>query len=94
MNNKVPWESDRLLGRMIHIMHRLVIDVNENVLDKIMYFLKHLPKKDVRVIADDVLNEKNAKNNFIDFSQFKVEAFKDIEDPIAWQRKIREEWSR
>jgi len=65
-------------------MHRLVIDVNENVLDKIIYFLNNLPKKDVKVVED----------NIIDFSQFKVNAFKEIKDPVAWQQQIRDEWDR
>lgn len=65
-------------------MHRLVIDVNENVLDKIIYFLNNLPKKDVKIVED----------NIIDFSQFKVNAFKEIKDPVAWQQQIRDEWDR
>ncbi len=75
-------------------MHRLVIDVNENVLDKIIYFLNNLPQKDVIVIADEVLSEKNSKSNFIDFSQFKVAVFKDIKNPVEWQKEIRKEWDR
>jgi hypothetical protein len=73
-------------------MHRLVIDVNENVLDKIIYFLQNLPKKDVKVVEDHVLQEKSTKDNCIDFSQFKVDAFKEIKDPVAWQRQVRDEW--
>ncbi len=75
-------------------MHRLVIDVNENVLDKIIYFLRNLPKKDVKVIEDHVLQEKKIKDNYIDFSQFQVDTFKEIKDPVAWQRQIRDEWNR
>ena len=75
-------------------MHRLVIDVNENVLDKIIYFLNNLPKKDVKVVEDNVLEEKNIKDNIIDFSLFKVDAFKEIKDPVAWQQQIRDEWDR
>ena len=72
-------------------MHRLVIDVNENVLDKIIYFLNHLPQKDVRVLRDEVI-EENTKNTSIDFSQYNIESFKKIENPVDWQQQLRKEW--
>ena len=47
-------------------MHRLTLDVQDNVLDKLFYFLKNLPKKEVKIINDEViLKEKN--NDFISF---------------------------
>ena len=75
-------------------MHRLILDVNENVVDKIIYFLNHLPQKDVKIIKDEVLDKRRSKKGCIDFSKFNVEAFKDIGDPVAWQKEQRSEWDR
>ena len=60
----------------------------------IIYFLNNLPKKDVKVVEDNLLIEENyRKANVIDFSKFKVDTLKEIEDPVAWQQQIREEWN-
>jgi len=48
----------------------------------IIYFLNNLPKKDVKVVEDNLLIEENyRKANVIDFSKFKVDTLKEIEDP-------------
>jgi len=39
-------------------MHRITLDVQDNVLDKIFYFLNNLPKNEVKVIKDEVPVEK------------------------------------
>lgn len=44
-------------------MHRLILNVNDNVLDKIFYFLNNLPKQDVKII----LNESIEKDQNLDF---------------------------
>ena len=75
-------------------MHRLVLDVNDSVMDKIIYFLNHLPKKDVKIIQDEKINLQKSSDRIIDFSKYDIEAFKSINDPVAWQKDQRSEWDR
>ena len=75
-------------------MHRLILDVNDHVMDKIIYFLNHLPKKDVKIIQDKKIDTQKSGNNVIDFSKYEIDAFKGINDPVAWQKNQRSEWDR
>ena len=75
-------------------MHRLILDVNDSVMDKIIYFLSHLPKNDVKIVQDKIIDSNMTTANFIDFSKYTVEAFKDINDPVSWQKDQRSEWDR
>ena len=75
-------------------MHRLVLDVNDSVMDKIIYFLNHLPKKDVKIIQDEKIDIQKSENNIIDFSKYDIDAFKCINDPVSWQKNQRSEWDR
>ncbi len=45
-------------------MHRLVVNVSDNVLDKVYYFLSNLPKNDVKIVKNEIFIEKN-NNDFI-----------------------------
>ena len=45
-------------------MHRLILNVNDNVLDKVFYFLNNLPKQDVKIIANETI-EKDKDLDFI-----------------------------
>jgi len=69
-------------------MHRLILDINDNVLDKIFYVLNNLPKNDVKVVSNKLIKE----DILIDFSQYNIESLKEIKDPVAWQNEIRDEW--
>ena len=44
-------------------MHRLILNVNDDVLDKVFYFLNNLPKQDVKIIANETID----KNQDLDF---------------------------
>jgi len=59
-------------------MHRLILNVNDNVLDKVFYFLNNLPKQDVKIIA----NETIIKDENVDF----ISAL--TNKPIAVNRSI------
>jgi len=37
-------------------MHRLILNVNDNVLDKVFYFLNNLPKQDVKIITNETID--------------------------------------
>ena len=45
-------------------MHRLILNVNDNVLDKVFYFLNNLPKQDVKIIANEII-ERDKNLDFI-----------------------------
>jgi len=75
-------------------MHRLILDVNDSVMDKIIYFLNNLPKKDVKIIQDEKIDTQKSTEKSIDFSKYNIESFKSINDPVAWQKDQRSEWDR
>jgi len=39
-------------------MHRLILNVNDNVLDKIFYFLNNLPKQDVKIVVNETIEQE------------------------------------
>ena len=45
-------------------MHRIILNVNDTVLDKEIYFLNNLPKNDVKIIKNETFYEEN-HNDFI-----------------------------
>jgi len=69
-------------------MHRLILDINDNVLDKIFYVLNNLPKNDVKVVSNTPIKD----DVLIDFSQYNIKSLKEIKDPVSWQNELRNEW--
>lgn len=47
-------------------MHRLTLDVQDNVVDKIFYFLKNLPLKEVKIVSDEIVSKEKGED-FISF---------------------------
>ena len=43
-------------------MHRLILNVNDSVLDKVFYFLNNLPKNDVTIITDEIISKDKNKD--------------------------------
>ncbi len=67
----------------------------------------HIPKeylnKEIEVLVlpiyTDKLNinvqeEENRSNTLLDFAKYQVMAFNEIQDPVQWQRNVRDEWDR
>jgi len=73
-------------------MHTIKLNINDRAFDKVQYFLNNLPKEDVEIISDDIVSNK--LQDSIDFSDFHIESFKSIKDPVKWQQSIRSEWDR
>ena len=73
-------------------MHTLKIEVKDSAFDKVKYLLSNLPADDVKVVSDFKEPERLGKS--IDFSKYNVQSFKDIDDPVQWQKNLREEWDR
>ena len=39
-------------------MYRLILNVNDNVLDKVFYFLNNLPKQDVKIVVNEIIEQE------------------------------------
>ena len=74
-------------------MRKLTLNIEDSVLDKLYYFLKNLPKKDIQILSDEKI-EDNENINTIDFSKYNIDAFSSVEDPVKFQKLLREEWDR
>jgi len=70
-------------------MHIIKLAVEDNIYRHIMFLLKSLNKKDINIIED---RKTKTEENSIDFSNYKVKAFQNIENPVKWQQEIRAEW--
>ena len=68
-------------------MHTLTLKISDNVLDKITYFLSHLPKKDVEIISDK-LDEEIPKDKeitaFSNHSANTINEWKDENEDKIW----------
>ncbi len=75
-------------------MHTITVQVNDSMYEHFIYLLKNLNSKEVKVIAEKVLEKDTGLNQKFHtlFNEANVTAFKDITDPVAWQRAQRDEW--
>ncbi len=73
-------------------MHTLKIKIKDSAYEKIQYFLKNLPADDIEVVSDELESENPEMS--IDCSQFNIKSYKDIVDPVLWQKTLRDEWDR
>jgi hypothetical protein len=67
---------------------------NEQLYNQIVWLLKRFKNDGLEMIIDKKENSSpNAKNlkDGLDFSSFKVDAFKSI-DGVEYQKKMRDEW--
>lgn len=58
-------------------MHTLTLRIEDNVFDKVMYFLKNLPQKEVVIIADTI--DKGSNDDFISFM---------VKNPVKVEKNI------
>jgi len=70
-------------------MYRLIIQIDDSLLDKVMEYLRSLPGKEVKVLKEEA--PKHAKET-VDFSRFHIPTLEKIPNPTAWQEEIRSEW--
>jgi Mg/Co/Ni transporter MgtE len=76
-------------------VHAVKLNVEDKAFDKVLYLLKSLPEGDVEIILDNsVESEDKIVTKSIDFSKYSIESLTKIEDPVEWQRSIRDEWER
>lgn len=72
-------------------MQTITIDVQDDVLDKVMTLLSLFPQEELTIRTE--IKENLPIEKKVNFSDFKITAFSQVEDPVAWQRQIRDEWS-
>jgi len=68
------------------------LQIDENIYNNVMFLLNHLKIDGLKIIEDKQEDQKKT-DDYIDFSQYNIKAFKEIEDPVKWQREIRDEWN-
>lgn len=73
-------------------MHTIKLNVADNAYAHLMFLLKNLKTDDIKIVEDRVLNQDNDDLG-IDMSNYKIESFKAIVDPLKWQQNIRDEWN-
>jgi hypothetical protein len=66
-------------------MHTIQLKVEDTIYEHILFLLDSLKQKGVTI-------EKDIQEDSIDLSQYHIESFKDIKDPVKWQNDIRDEW--
>lgn len=77
-------------------MQIIKIEVNDSIYEHILFFLKNLPKNLVKISyeKDPQENEdKSIKQEMTELlSSHNIQAFKNIKDPVSWQKSVRDEW--
>ena len=73
-------------------MHRVTLDIQDSVFNKINYLFSVFPEKDVKIISDITLDGNNTQKQKIKAILSKGSFFSGIDDPVAWQREQRDEW--
>ncbi|MDQ7060701.1 MAG: hypothetical protein Q9M43_06035 [Sulfurimonas sp.] len=71
-------------------MHTVQLKIDNNIYHNVMFLLNNLKLEGLEIKED---KESLKTINSLDFSNYKVKAFEDIEDPVKWQQSIRDEWN-
>lgn len=76
-------------------MHNINLQVEDNIYQNIMFLLNNLNLSGLKIQEENSLNtlDFNKSKKTIDFSAYKIESFKKLDDPVEWQKKTRDEWN-
>jgi len=75
-------------------MHSINLQIEDNIYQNVMFLLNNLNLSGLKIQEDSIASDKaKLQENNLDFSNYKINSFKDILDPVEWQRNIREEWN-
>ncbi len=69
-------------------MKTINLQINDSIYEHILFFLQNLPKDMITISKDIDTKDKITKL----FEENNIDAFKDIKDPISWQKSMRDEW--
>jgi hypothetical protein len=76
-------------------MRTVKLNIKDNIYQNVMFVLESFKEKGVQIEEVTKLNKNQKdKETLKDFlTNSKIEVFKNIKDPIAWQKSIRDEWN-
>jgi len=74
-------------------MHTLKLNIQDNVFDKIIYFLQNLPKDEVYIVEDKIINQPRVENSeetlevqlFSNHTANLIEDWKDDTEDAIWK---------
>ena len=75
-------------------MHTITLQVKDSMYEHFLYLLKNLNPKEISVIEEKPSKTHTSLREDLHklFNDANVTVFKDIDDPVEWQRKQRDEW--
>ena len=76
-------------------MRTVKLNIKDSIYKNVMFVLESFREKGVQIEEITKLNKNQKdKETLKDFlTNSKIEVFKNIKDPIAWQKSIRDEWN-
>ena len=77
-------------------MQTLKIEVSNSIYEHIIFFLQSLPKNFISISHEHKIHNhstNSVKSQMEElFKSSNITAFKEIKDPISWQKSMRDEW--
>ena len=77
-------------------MQTIKIEVSNSIYEHIIFFLQSLPKNLINISHENSVEEiadDSIKNQMEElFSNSDITAFKEIDNPVLWQKSMRDEW--
>ncbi len=75
-------------------MHTITLEVKDSMYEHFLYVLKNLNPQEITVVEEKISKPKISLKHDISklFESVDVTAFKNIDDPLAWQKLQRDEW--
>ena len=77
-------------------MQTLKIEVSNSIYEHIIFFLQSLPKNLINISYEENTNntsKDSIKNQMEElFRTSNIQAFKEVKDPVSWQKSMRDEW--
>ncbi len=72
---------------------RIYLDVSNDIYETVLSFLNRFPKNKIKMRTEKTVQEQSGKDQDI-FSKTSGLLKSHHIDPVAWQKKMRDEWDR
>ncbi len=73
-------------------MHTVKLQIEDSIYKNIMFLLTNLKLKGLEIKEESVINLTTREKVKDLFKRKQANIFKDIEDPVKWQKEQRDEW--
>ena len=73
-------------------MHTIKLNVTDNVYNHLIFLLKNINPEELEIIEDKVITKSTKDLIKEHFNSQNIELSKEIENPLLWQDKQREDW--